>query len=78
MAGDDHAVKAVEEVFPGAAALIAERDGDGLGGGEGGGDAGRPEAAAVPFAAGGIIFAVDANADGGGGVRQGRTPFLRG
>jgi len=53
VAGDNHAVKTVEKVFTGAAALIAERDGDGVGGGEGRDNAGRPEAAAVPFAAGG-------------------------
>src|SRR5262249_44333452 len=71
VAGEDDAVHAVEEVFPVAAARLAEDDGDDLGVGQRRGDAGGPQAAAVALARAAAIGAVDADAEGGGLNRHG-------
>src|SRR5207253_3938686 len=71
VAGDDHALQTFEQVVPRPAPGVGEDDGFGVGRGQAGGDAGGPEVAAVAFARGTAIRAVDADAGEGVASRHG-------
>ncbi len=76
VAGQDEAVQPFEKIVPAADAALGQADGLGLGGDDGGGQAGRPQAAAVPLLGAGQVGTEDADADGGGLGRHERSPFL--